>query len=82
MVTLSEWDLATKRPKLVENSLASRFEKQPVTLIDEQLFTPGVMMSLLETGASRFEKPWAGISPLYIQSPNITQRKAKPGTFK
>jgi tRNA threonylcarbamoyladenosine biosynthesis protein TsaB len=58
------------------DSLASKLpdilNQEPPAVLDRMLW-------LVQHHAKRLQKPWQEIKPLYLQEPNITQRKPQPG---
>lgn len=52
------------------------FTGQRVEAIEElEIFTPNIMLNLLDRYPEAFEEPWSRTLPLYLQEPNITMKK-------
>lgn len=86
LVSLDDLSPATLKGKrvLISQSMAEWFEPYRETAQIQEIesltfFTPAKMLSLVQNHAKAFETDWRQLSPLYLQSPNITIRKPKAG---
>lgn len=64
----------------IASSLSNKLEikHHQLTLLEEtNLFTPDVMMHLVQNNPEQYLTPWQTLMPLYLQEPHITQKKAK-----
>lgn len=72
---LNNWQKETHQVIVCDslaNKLTDRFLQAKHDVLDKMLW-------LLQHHAKRLQKPWQEIKPLYLQEPNITQRKPQPG---
>lgn len=78
--------LEAHQPPLADRVLASPALLEAVpnatSLAETDCFTPEPMLTLLRRFPDTFRQSWQAVLPLYLQEPNITQRKARPGMMR
>lgn len=66
---------------LIAPTLAPLFPEQQPELISE-VFTPDVMLQLIQQYGAHFQKQWQDIKPFYLQAPSITIKQPKSEASK
>lgn len=64
---------------LLSPALAPLFPGQDAELIGD-VFTPDVMLNLIQHYGDRFKRSWPEIKPFYLQAPSITLKAPPPTT--